>query len=373
MKRFEKLNHIDWVLVLSVVPIVLAGLITMNTFGSDNYFFVRQMVWLGISLAVFFAASMTDWRFLKHSKAGVWLYVVLLALLIILFLGSAVNGARSWFLLPGFSLQPGDFMKIALIIVLAKYFSRRHVEISRIRHIVISGVYALVPFVLIALQPDFGTAAVIFLIWIGMVILSGIPLRYLLAIGGMVLLAVALLWQFGFSDYQRDRVRTFIDPFQDVQGAGYNALQSQIAVGSGKILGKGVGFGTQSRLEFLPEYETDFIFAAFAEEWGLIGIAIIIILFAVFFVRLTRIALVGAGNFESLFILGFGVFILGHVFINIGMNVGIMPITGITLPFMSYGGSHLLVEFLMLGMVMGMRRYARVLDRGKEYELFTTQ
>lgn len=369
MRNSFFLSHIDWVVLIATIPIVAAGLVTMNTFGAENYFFVRQIVWLVVAFVLFFGASMIDWRFLKHSSLVLWSYGILLALLLILFLGSAVNGARSWLLLPGFSLQPGDFMKIVLIALLAKYFSRRHIEIARIRHIIVSGLYAFVPFVLIALQPDFGTAAIIFLIWLGMVILAGIPTRYLAGIGVAVLCAVGLLWQFGFSEYQRDRVRTFVDPLRDAQGAGYNALQSQIAVGSGRVLGKGVGFGTQSRLEFLPEFETDFIFAAFAEEWGLVGVLLLLLCYGIIFVRLTQTALSAAGNFESLFILGYGIFILGHVVINVGMNVGVMPITGITLPFMSYGGSHVLVEFFALGMVMGMRRYARTIPRSYEYEL----
>ncbi|MDP3956225.1 MAG: rod shape-determining protein RodA [bacterium] len=365
-------RQIDWVLLLSVVPIILAGLVTMNTFEANNYFFIRQLVWVSISVVVFFGMSAIDWRFLKYSNSGFYTYLALLALLLALFLGTAINGARSWILLPGFSLQPGDFMKIVLIVLLAKYFSRRHIEIARLRHIIVSGLYALVPFILIAAQPDLGTAAIIFFIWLGLVVVSGIPIRYLALVGTIVLVVVALAWQFGLGDYQKDRVLIFIDPLRDPQGAGYNAIQSQIAVGSGQVIGKGVGFGTQSRLEFLPELETDFIFAAFAEEWGFVGVGILLALYAVIFIRLTQAALAGASNFESLFIMGYALFLFGHVLVNVGMNVGLMPITGIPLPFMSYGGSHLLVEFTGLGMVMGMRRYARATVHNAEHEFIAS-
>ncbi|MDP3989158.1 MAG: rod shape-determining protein RodA [bacterium] len=351
-------GHIDWILVGALVPLVFAGLVTMNTFSADNYFFFRQLMWVGVSLGFFFTASYVDWRFLRHSHLIVITYGVIIVLLLLLFFMSAVNGSERWILLPGFSLQPSDFMKVALIALLAKYFSRRHIEIARLRHIIVSGLYAFIPFVLVALQPDLGTAAVFFFIWLAMIIFAGVPFRYLAIIGVLSVVAGGLLWQFGLDPYQKNRVFTFIDPWSDVQGAGYNALQSQIAVGSGQVVGKGVGFGTQSRLEFLPEYETDFIFAAFAEEWGFIGVMILFVLYGIVFVRLTQSALVGQSNFESLFILGYGVLVLSHLTIHVGMNIGIMPITGITLPFISYGGSHMVTEFIALGIIMGMRRYS---------------
>jgi len=359
MKKERVLRHIDWVLIGAIVPLVFAGLVTMNTFSVENYFFARQIVWLFAAMIIFFIAAHIDWRFLRHSHVAVIGYVVFITLLILLFLSIAINGAQSWFVLPGFSFQPSDFMKIILIVLLAKYFSRRHVQIAQVRHIIVSGLYAFVPFFLIALQPDLGTAAIIFFIWLGMVMFSGIPLRYLAVIVAIVALTVSFLWHYGLDPYQKDRILIFLDPWRDAQGAGYNALQSQIAVGSGQLIGKGVGFGTQSRLEFLPEYETDFIFAAFAEEWGFVGILIVLFLFGIIFLRLAQIAVRGSSNFESLFVLGYGVFLLSHVAINVGMNVGLLPITGITLPFMSYGGSHLLAEFGGLGMIMGMRRYEK--------------
>ncbi len=156
---------------------------------------------------------------------------------------------------------------------------------------------------------------------------------------------------------------TFIHPLSDVHGSGYNVYQSTIAVGSGQIFGKGVGFGTQSRLKFLPEFQTDFIFSAFAEEWGFLGVLLLFVLFGLILWRILRTAMLGATNFEILFGIGFTIYIASHAIINIGMNIGLMPVTGITMPFMSYGGSHLVTEFVGLGILMGMRNYGRVAHR----------
>jgi rod shape determining protein RodA len=153
---------------------------------------------------------------------------------------------------------------------------------------------------------------------------------------------------------------TFLDPLADIQGSGYNAYQSTVAVGSGQIFGRGIGYGTQSKLLYLPEYETDFIFAAFAEEWGLLGVLILFLFFTVVIVRLLKHAISGASNFEKLFATGVTIFLLTHFFIHVGINIGLLPVTGTTIPFLSYGGSHLVTEFAALGMVMAMRRYTSV-------------
>ena len=169
-----------------------------------------------------------------------------------------------------------------------------------------------------------------------------------------------MMWLFVFAPYQKARIANFLNPLADVRGTGYNANQALIAVGSGQTLGKGLGYGTQSKLSFLPEYQTDFIFAAFAEEWGFVGVTLLMICFGIVLAQMLHSALLGASNFETLFALGLTIFFGVHIIINIGMNIGIMPVTGITLPFMSYGGSHILVECAALGMLVGMSRYGRV-------------
>jgi len=229
--------------------------------------------------------------------------------------------------------------------------------------VLVSGAYAGIVFGLVAIQPDFGSAIIIFLIWLGMVFVSGISKYHLAGLFMLGLVAFGGLWFFGFHDYQRQRIMTFLNPAADIHGAGYNAYQSTVAVGSGQILGKGIGYGTQSKLRFLPEYQTDFIFAAFAEEWGFVGILIVFSLYGVIFVRIAIVASRGASNFETLFALGVFFYLLAHFVLHVGINLGVLPVTGTTIPFMSYGGSHLIAEFLALGIISGMKRYAGAIDR----------
>ncbi len=360
---FKKLN-IDWILFLAILPILGAGLLTMNSFSGENYFFEKQLIWASISVAVFFIFSFFDFRFLKRTGVLVSLFAVGIGLLVLLFaLGSIAGGAQSWFKFGGFSFQPSDPVKLLVILVLAKYFSKRHIEIRNIRHIVVSGLYAAVPALIVFFQPDFGSAVIIFLIWFGMIMVSGVSKKHLFLVLMTGIMAVSFLWFFGFTDKQKQRVVTFLNPLTDVRGAGYNAFQSTIAVGSGQIFGKGVGYGTQSRLEFLPEYETDFIFAAFAEEWGFVGVILLILLFGIVIWRILQTALLGETNFETLFGLGLAILFMSHFIIHIGMNMGLLPVTGLPMPFLSYGGSHLLTEFAGLGILMGMRRYNRAAHR----------
>src|SRR3989344_4290632 len=354
------MNGIDWMAVLVTLPILGAGLITMSSFSSENYFFSRQIIWILVALIIFFIASTIDWRFLRRTNAVVILYVASFLVLSALFIFStAIKGAQIWFSLGLFAVQPVDLVKLILVITLAKYFSRRHIEIANYRHIVVSGLYALILFAVVALQPDFGSAIIIFLIWFGMVLVSGISLKHLAVVLGGGVVAFGILWFFIFAPYQKERILTFIDPTRDIRGSGYNAFQSMIAVGSGGLTGKGVGYGTQSRLEFLPEYETDFIFAAFAEEWGFVGSVLLFTFLGIVIWRIIAISARGSTNFETFFGIGVAVIIMAHFIVNVGMNIGILPVTGVTLPFMSYGGSHLVTEFLALGILMGMRAYAR--------------
>jgi rod shape determining protein RodA len=336
----------------------------MKSFTEETPFFSHQLIWIGISFVIFFILSNIDFRFLKRTEVLVALFSVFSGLLLLLFIaGKVSNGAQSWFDFGGFSFQPSDMMKLVVILMLAKYFSRRHVEIDNFKHIFISGIYALIPFLLVFLQPDFGGAMIIFFIWLGMMLVSGISKRHLLLVLGCGTIAFILLWSFVFQPYQKARIVNFIQPLSNIRGSGYNVYQSTIAVGSGQIFGKGVGFGTQSRLKFLPEYQTDFIFAAFSEEWGFIGATILFLLLGLITWRILHIALLGATNFEILFGIGLAIYFMSHFIINIGMNIGIMPVTGITLPFMSYGGSHIVTEFIGLGILMGMNRYRRVAHR----------
>jgi rod shape determining protein RodA len=192
-----------------------------------------------------------------------------------------------------------------------------------------------------------------------MVMVSGISKKHLLIMIAAVAIIFSLVWSFGFKEYQKNRIRNFVNPLSDIHGAGYNAYQSTVAVGSGGLWGKGVGYGTQSRLKFLPEYQTDFIFAAFAEEWGFAGIFILFTLYGIIMWRIIRSALRGATNFEILYSAGVAIYFIVHIVVNVGMNMHLLPVTGTPLPFMSYGGTHIMSEFLLLGILMSMRRYSR--------------
>ena len=357
-------KKIDWLLVVFLLPILGAGLFTMQSFSGDANYLERQVAWILVSFAAFFFLSLFDFRFLKRTDILVGLFLFFCAVLAALFVvGHVSKGAQSWFRLGAVSFQPSDFVKLIVVLMLAKYFSRRHVEIAHIKHILISGLYALVPFVLVFLQPDFGSAIIIFCVWLLMIFASGISKKHLLLVFLSGAIVFSGLWFFVFRDYQKARIVNFMNPYADVRGSGYNAYQSTIAVGSGEIFGKGVGYGTQSHLRFLPEYETDFIFAAFAEEWGFVGAILLLILYCLVIWRILVSANLGATNFEILYGLGVAFLFISHIVINIGMNIGLLPVTGITLPFMSYGGSHLRMEFSALGILMGMRRYSRIAHR----------
>ncbi len=356
--RLGFFSHIDWFLFAAAVAISLLGIATMRplTEGGDGYF-NRQLIWLAISVGVFFIASIPSYGFLRRSGVIAALFGGICAVLALVFaLGAITKGAQSWFNLGFFAIQPFDPAKLVLILVLAKYFARRHVEIANFRHIFVSGTYAAAICGLVFLQPDFGGAIIIASIWFGMVLVAGISWKHLGALFAIGIVALGGLWMFGLQPHQKDRVLAFLHPLADIHGTGYHVYQSTIAVGSGEWLGKGIGFGTQSKLRFLPEYQTDFIFAAYAEEWGFVGVVLLLGLYGVVIVQVLAIAMRGEDNFATLFGVGVALMFLAHFVVHVGINMGLMPVTGTTTPFMSYGGSHLVTEFLALGILMGLRR-----------------
>ncbi len=357
-------RSVDWLLFLSVTGLSLLGLVTMNSFIAENTYFERQLIWLIVSVFVLFGFSKIEWRFLRRTEVlMVLFFFTILSLGLLFIFGSTFKGAQSWYDFGFFSFQPSDPAKIILILILSKYFSRRHIEIAHIRHIIVSGIYAFIFFALVFFQPDFGTAIIIFCIWFGMVMISGISRKHLIASILLVAVVFACLWVYVFADFQKDRILTFLHPLADTQGAGYNAYQSTITVGSGQFFGKGIGYGTQSRLQFLPEYQTDFIFAAFAEEWGFVGVLIVFGLYGLTIWRILSISRHGETNFEILFGVGLVVMIVSHFTIHVGMNIGLLPVTGITIPFMSYGGTSILTLYAGLGILMGMKKYSRAVHK----------
>lgn len=368
--------HIDWYIFAAALAISLAGLATMRSFNADNAYFERQTIWIALAIATFFITSMFEYSFLRRTSVIMIFYGMMISLLLLIFAFATITkGAQNRFDLGFLAFQPSDPAKIVLIMLLAKYFARRHIEIAHIRHILVSGAYAGILFLLVFFQPDLGSGIIVGGIWLGMVLVAGISWRHLISLFVVGAVVFALLWQFGLHEYQKQRIVNFIYPLSDIRGSGYNAYQSMIAVGSGEVLGKGVGYGTQSKLRFLPEYQTDFIFAAYAEEWGFVGALLLLGLFGILIVRILMIAAHGADNFDSLFGVGIAVYFISQFIVHVGMNIGVMPITGVTLPFMSYGGSHLLTEYMALGILMGLRRRSTprisVRDETDRFEAFT--
>lgn len=354
----------EWPLFVLPTVLCLLGIFTMHPFNNASSLAPKQLIWLSLSLVVYGVLSVLDMRFIRRTSVIMAGYVFLVGILALLLVAThAVMGAKSWFTFGGFSLQPADPGKILFIALIAKYFSRRHMEIGDFRHIVVSGIYAAVPILLILLEPDLGTAAIFIMIWFGTILVSGISKKHLLIVGISGLTLMTFLWFFGLHDYQRARIVTFVNPAADIHGKGYNAYQATVAAGSGQVFGKGIGYGTQSKLKFLPEYETDFIFAAFAEEWGFVGVVLVLILYGLILARLVAIAQRSATNFDSFFTIGVLIMLTSHIFIHAGINLGLLPVTGTTIPFMSYGGSHLLMEFAALGIVTSLAREGRSAPR----------
>jgi rod shape determining protein RodA len=350
----------DWTLILPACAISLVGILTMSTFGQGTSLAPRQLIWLAIALCIYVGLSMFDMRFIRRTSIVMTLYVLACALLASLILfAHPILGARAWFSLGPVSFQPADLAKLALIALLAKYLSRRHVEIGDFRHIIVSGAYALTFMVLILIEPDMGNAIIFGTIWLGMMLVSGISQKHLVVLLLIGIAVASVLWFGGLKPYQRTRIVSFVNPASDIRGAGYNAYQAKIAIGSGELFGKGIGYGTQSKLRFLPEYQTDFIFAAFAEEWGFAGVVLLFSMYALLFARLVQIARASATNFDAFFTLGVLILFAAHLAMHISINLGLLPVTGTTIPFMSSGGSHLVLEFAALGIVASLARHGR--------------
>lgn len=354
----RSLGSADWWLVGVTALLAAIGLIAVWSYSPPaSGLFSRQLLWFAIGAMACLTFALMDYRiFRNHGQflAGLYLAVILLLLGLLLF-APETRGVQGWFRVGSASLQPVELAKLALVIVLAKYFSRRHMEIARLRHLFISGAYAAVAIALVLLQPDLGSALILAAVWLAMVIFAGIRLRHLVLVGALGAILAAVAWTSFFAPYQKERVFAYVDPYRDPQGAGYNVIQSMIAAGSGQWWGKGIGYGTQSHLNFLPEAETDFIFAAFAEETGFIGAAILVGLFAALLWRIVVIGRRAQDNFAKLFALGFASFLFFETFVHISINLGLLPVTGIALPLISYGGSSLITTLVGIGIVESVR------------------
>jgi len=357
------INHfkkIDRILLTSTLFLVAIGLLSIysSSLGRGDFLnFKKQVIFLAISFLLMLFFSFFDWRvFRENSYLILFLYFsCVVALIGLFFFAPEIRGAKGWYKLGPISIDPIEFTKIILLILLAKYFSIRHVEMYRIHHILISGVYVLVPATLIFFQPDLGSVLILILLWIGILIISGIKLRHFLFLTFLSLLILGLIWSFFLKDYQKQRIVSFLQPQIEPLGTSWSGIQAKIAIGSGGFWGQGIGKGSQVQLGFLPEPQTDFIFAAIAEEMGILGIGVAFFLFSFLVWRILKIAISARSNFPRLFASGLAILLISQIFIHIGMNLGLLPIIGIPLPFISYGGSSLISNFISLGILQNFR------------------
>ncbi len=357
----EKLKKIDWPLICPALLLVILGLTVIYSssfYHSDFLNFKKQVIFLIVGAILMFALSFIDWRILRD---GPYLLVILytfclISLIGLLIFAPNIRGIQSWYRIDPISINPIEFTKIVLALLLAKYFSTRHVELYRIRHILISGLYILAPAILILLEPELGSVIIFVLLWIGVLLISGIKLKHFLILCLCGLILLSLSWTFFLKDYHKTRIISFITPSFAPLEAGWNQDQAIIAIGSGSLFGKGFGNGTQTRYGFLPAVQTDFIFAGIAEEFGLIGVVLVLSLFFLLIWRIIRVSLISQSNFPRLFSAGLAIIIIVQIIINIGMNLGLMPVIGIPLPLVSYGGSSLLATLIGIGIVQSMEQ-----------------
>lgn len=341
----------DWFLFGAVLLLGAAGLVSL--LSSARVFFWRQLLWYGLAIATVVFGSRLDWRWLINQN---WfrygLYSLSVFILIISNLQSrTIRGTKSWLTIGSFQFEPAELAKVALVILLAGFFSRRYLEAWRGKNIIVSLGLTLIPMALVAIHPDLGSALVIASIWLGFLLMSGIHYKRL-AIGFfLALLVFGLLWGFYLKPYQKDRLTGFFSQSRDPLGINYNVIQSKIAIGSAGIFGKGFGAGTQTQLNFLPEDQTDFIFAAFVEEWGLLGGLVIVLTFLFLIYRIVLIGLAASTNEAKFISLGTGLIFLTHFVINLGSNLGLLPVAGIPFPFLSYGGSSLLTDAVLISIL----------------------
>lgn len=351
----DHLKNFDWWLFFSVIFLVLLSVLMFlgGAGQGSDLILKKQIFFLVIGIVLMFGISFFDYRRLKvYSALSVIVYLTAIAsLVLVLVMGSHVRGAVSWFKIGPFSLEPVEFVKIAMVILFAKFFTWRHAEIFRPAHLVLSAVYLAIPAGLVLLQPDFGSTMLLIALWAGMMMVAGIKKKHLMILFLIGAVLFTGMWVGVFKDYQKARISSFLNPLSDPYGSGYNIIQARIAIGSGGLLGAGLGQGTQTRLGFLPEAHTDFIFAAIAEEFGLLGVIFIFGGYAFLSWRILSVARISGNNFAKLFCYGFLILIFSQFVINVGMNLGLMPVTGITLPFLSYGGSSLISLFLGIGIV----------------------
>lgn len=357
--HWQHFKKLDWGLIISAVLISLFGLagIWSTSLAKGDYLnFQKQAIFFVAGLFLMFLISFFDYRMLhSNSYLILALYVICLLLLAGLhFFAPVIRGTRGWYKVGLVTLDPIEPIKIVLIVLLAKYFSMRHVEMYKFRHIMFSGFYVLLPALLIFLKPDLGGVLILLLMWIGILLVSGIKVKHFLILFICFMLFAGFSWQFLLKDYQQERITSFLFPY-DVLGGSWSQTQTKIAIGSGQLFGQGLGQGSQVRYGFLPEPHTDFIFSVIAQEWGMAGTLIFFGLYVFLIWRVLKIALEAQSNFPRLFAVGFSIVLMTQFIINIAMNLSLLPVVGIYLPFVSYGGSGLIANFVSLGILQSIK------------------
>ncbi len=362
LEKFFLIRNYDWFLTIVVFILAGIGLISIYSvdlsLGEELLFFPTQVAALVMGAVLFFAAGTLHVTFYQYS-ARLFYLLSLVLLVAVLFFGTTIRGTTGWFRLAGYSFQPVEFAKLSLIIFLAYWIERHGRRFDRWQFVFTSALITLVPVTLTMLQPDLGSAIIMMAVWFLMLLFTGTKKRYIASLAVGAILVAFLSWTFVLADYQKDRLRIFLNPELDPLGAGYNVSQSIIAIGAGGFFGRGLGFGSQSQLHFLPEAQTDFIFSVIAEELGFVVVLIVMSLYFLMLWRLALIAKHGKNDFAAYLTVGVFLLFLIQIVLNIGGSAGLLPVTGITLPFLSYGGSSLIINFLLIGMAQSIFRSSR--------------
>ncbi len=340
-------------LFLPLSIILLSGLTVLSSI-SDKFFY-KQAGFIVLGIVFVFLFRKLDWQaVLSYRSFIIGFYVLsIFFLLLVLVMGPEIRNVKSWLFLGPFGFQPAELAKIALILLYAEYFSRRHLSVARWKTILTSFSFFIVPAFLTAIQPAFGSAAVLFGIWFGFLLLSGLPRDKIFTALAVFIVAVFLMWNWGFKDFQKLRVVHFFYPEKNVLGANYSIIQSKVAIGSAGMWGKGYGQGSQTQLGFLTDPGNDFILAALIEEWGMAGGILAIGSFLALILGILKTGLLAARNFEKFICLGAAIVFGTQFFMNAGSALGLVPVVGIPFPFLSYGGSSILTSFFLIAIIVG--------------------
>lgn len=344
------LRSTDYQLLIATSILVAVGILIHYSLSPGLIYY--HLVYVCIGVIVAFLFSKIDLTILRSFTNHMYIVSILL-LLATLFLGAITRGSRRWIDFGLFQFQPSELMKLMLILILSQWL--QSLKPTRVLNVIKVLALISVPMGLVLVEPDLGTTIILAVVTLTLLFVSGLPWKYIISVSIIGIALSPLLWT-GLQDYQKDRIVTFMQPSRDPLGKGYNAIQSQIAVGSGQLIGRGLGHGTQSKLRFLPEYRTDFVFASLAEELGLIGSLLVIGGFSWLLIRLLLLAWMVESEYNRLVIIGVWAMFAFQMFVNIGMNIGIMPITGITLPFISSGGTSLIISLAAIGLVAGIAK-----------------